>query len=60
MSKKTKSQKTGYNPESWTQEWARKNKESKKLKGYPGTADILPACENDEEGTDDGSTAEEE
>lgn len=52
MSKKTKSElaeeKTvymSYNPESWPEEWSRKKKESEKLKGYPGPADILPACD---------------
>lgn len=60
MSKKTKSETVaetkrentvsgGYNPESWTEEWSRKKKESEKLKGYPGPADILPACDMEED-----------
>ena len=70
MSKKTKSQtndtmtkkvqKTeagGYNPETWTQEWVRKNEEAKKLKGVSRPVDILPACENDvTEAEDHGKT----
>ena len=56
MSKKTKSElaeeKTvymEYNPESWPEEWSRKKKESEKSKGYPGPADILPACDTEED-----------
>lgn len=59
MSKKTKSELAetkmentvsgGYNPESWPEEWSRKMKESKKSKGYPGPADILPACDTEED-----------
>ena len=37
----------GYNPESWPEEWSRKKKESEKSKGYPGPADILPACDTE-------------
>lgn len=58
MSKKTKSETVverkrentvsgGYNPESWPEEWSRKTKESEKSKGYPGPADILPACDTE-------------
>ena len=60
MSKKTKSETVaetkrentvsgGYNPESWTEEWSRKKKESEKSKGYPAPADILPACDTEED-----------
>lgn len=72
MSKKTKSEVAeakkentvsgGYNPESWPEEWSRKKKESEKSKGYPGPADILPACvRSDEKGEKaDGRNSAEE
>lgn len=58
MTKKVqKMQDGGYNPETWTQEWVRKNEEAKKLKRVSRPVDILPACENDvTEAEDHGKT----